>query len=353
MAGVRGDLNADVGVASAHAWLQLDMIFCWCRASGSRSTSTSASRSRCSAAALLDRVQRLAEGTTPWRSRARPPSTSGSCRPSTCDLGPYTWGDNPAEIGPTVTRSAWSARRSTRTRRGRRCCRWTATCWPASAGSRSRASWPTRSPRWRSPSRGCRSRPHIDRIGSAGVTANRVNLGVASPAPARRPRSRPSPRRSRRGSSSRSKGRRCSAAPASTTCRVAAGSAPRRPRCRAPHQPVTSAGTRTSAATTTRAPVPEFDPAMFAAVMVDHSVVGRAVAERENPYLPRPRRSTPTRRRKVSVLGGRRRHRAPRRRRRRRARRPRRHDRYRGGGWPTPSTGVGAGQVDAVSVGVM
>ena len=29
MAGVRGDLNADVGVASAHAWLQLDMIFRW------------------------------------------------------------------------------------------------------------------------------------------------------------------------------------------------------------------------------------------------------------------------------------------------------------------------------------
>lgn len=29
MAGVRGDLNADIGVASAHAWLQLDMIFYW------------------------------------------------------------------------------------------------------------------------------------------------------------------------------------------------------------------------------------------------------------------------------------------------------------------------------------
>ena len=72
------------------------------------------------------------------------------------------------EEGPAHHRPA---RRSHRSRRGRRSCPSTATCWSASAGSRTPASWPTRSPPSRSPSRSLRWR----------------RTSTASAAPAERP----------------------------------------------------------------------------------------------------------------------------------------------------------------------
>ena len=132
------------------------------RASGSRSTSTSASTIEvfgCSFASItfkgIARGHHAVDG-----SRARRPSTSGSCRRSTSTSVPYEWGDPPPTL-PATARPADA--RAAGAQRGRGveggACRSTATCSPASPASRSRVSSPTRSPRSRSPSRGCRSRP--------------------------------------------------------------------------------------------------------------------------------------------------------------------------------------------------
>jgi hypothetical protein len=46
----------------------------------------------------------------------------------------------------------------------------------------------------------------------------------------------------------------------------------------------------------------QFDPAMFAETIANHSLVARAVAERENPYLSRMAKVNPNPAAKVSML---------------------------------------------------
>ena len=89
MAGVRGDLNADVGIASAHAWLQLDMIFRWVPRFGFEidlEFGIDIEVFGCSFASISFRARCRAPPR--GRSRAPRPSTSGSCPPSTCTSAP-------------------------------------------------------------------------------------------------------------------------------------------------------------------------------------------------------------------------------------------------------------------------
>jgi hypothetical protein len=143
---------------------------------------------------------------------------------------------------------------------------------------------------------------HIDRIGSAGVTANRVNLGLAT----------------------------TSAGPVGAVSTVTAPFSPGQflalngeaLLARSGFDDLPS-GCRVGAATT---PVSgtavaddvrwhtyfrdedqgslllDFDPLMFAEVLVDHSLVGRTITDRENPYLSRAAKVNPNPATKVSVL---------------------------------------------------
>lgn len=84
MAGIRGDLNADVGVATAHAWLQLDMIFYWVPRfafSIELDFGIDIEVFGCSFASIS--FHGTCRAPRPGRSRAPRRSTSGSCRPST------------------------------------------------------------------------------------------------------------------------------------------------------------------------------------------------------------------------------------------------------------------------------
>lgn len=302
MAGVRGDLNADVGVASAHAWLQLDMIFRWTpRFSFAIDLDFGIEIEvfGCSFASIT--FKGVLEGTTPWRVEGTATVDVWWLPTFHLHLGPFTWGDAPPAIAPAtnplaLVREALSEPES-----------WKAlmpldgdllaslgkvdvnglVAHPLAALEVTQSRLPLET--------------HIDRIGSAGVTANRVNLGLAT----------------------------TSAGPASAVSTVTAPFSPGQflalegeaLLARSGFDDLPS-GCRIGAATT---PVsgtlaqgdvrwhtffrdePDsvllaFNPAMYADVLVDHSLVGRAVAERENPYLPRTDKVSPKPEAKVSVL---------------------------------------------------
>jgi hypothetical protein len=288
MAGVRGDLNADVGVASAHAWLQLDMIFYWVPRFGfavDLDIGISIEVFGCSFASI--NFKGALEGTTPWKIEGKAVVDVWFLPTFNLDLGPYTWGDIPPPIEApksplAVVQQALSEREA-----------WKAVmpldgdllaglgrveveglvAHPLAALEVTQSRLPLET--------------HIDRIGSAGVTANRVNLGLAT----------------------------TTAGPVSAVSTVTAPFAPGQflalngeaLLARSGFDDLSS-GCRIGAATTPVSGTSEhgdvmwhtyfrdegqgsvdstFDPKMFAATLVAHGLVGRAIAERENPYLPR------------------------------------------------------------------
>jgi hypothetical protein len=303
MAGVRGDLSADVGIASAHAWLQLDMIFRWTPRFGfaiDLELGIEIDVFGCSFAEILFRGS--LEGTTPWKVQGTATVDVWFLPTFHFDLGPITWGESPTPIEPSknplsIVAAALAAPEA-----------WKAimpldgdllailgrvenveglVAHPLAALEVTQSRLPLET--------------HIDRIGSAGVTAHRVNLGLAT----------------------------TSAGPASAVSTVTAPFSPGQflalegeaLLARSGFDDLPS-GCRVGAATTPVSGTPthadvrwhtyfrdeedpidmSFNPAMFAEIIANQSLVGRVVAERENPYLSRMAKVNPSPTAKVSVL---------------------------------------------------
>lgn len=103
MAGVRGDFSADIGVASAKAWLQLDMIFRWAPRFGFAIDIKVGVEIRvfgCSFASI--RFEGSLEGTRPWRIEGTATVDVWWCPTFDFDLGPITWGQDAVERPPAV-----------------------------------------------------------------------------------------------------------------------------------------------------------------------------------------------------------------------------------------------------------
>ncbi len=303
MAGVRGDLNADVGVASAHAWLQLDMIFRWVPRFGFAivlELGIEIEVFGCSFASIS--FHGSLEGTTPWKVEGKATVDVWFLPTFHFDLGPYTWGDSPPALEPAVSpiavvKQALDAPEA-----------WKAVlpldgdllvslgrvesddllAHPLAALEVTQSRIPLET--------------HIDRLGSTGVTANRVNLGLAT----------------------------TSAGPAGSVSTVTAPFAPGQflaltgeallarsgfddlpAGCRigAASTPVSGAASRADLTWHTYFRDADadhveakFDPKMFASVLVEQSLVGRLVAERENPYVSRAAKVNPNPNGMVKVL---------------------------------------------------
>lgn len=181
MAGVRGDLSADIGVASAHAWLQLDMIFRWVPRFGfaiDLDLGIEIKVFGCSFASIS--FKGSLEGTRPWKVVGTATVDVWFLPTFDFDLGPITWGEPAEEIAPKVSplalvRDALNEPEA-----------WKAilpadgdqlavlgriedpgmVAHPLSALEVTQSRVPLETP--------------IERIGSAGVTAHRVALGLAT-----------------------------------------------------------------------------------------------------------------------------------------------------------------------------
>ncbi len=302
MAGVRGDLNADVGIASAHAWLQLDMIFRWSPRFGFAIDLEFGIEIEVFGASFASISFRgTLEGTTPWRIEGKATVDVWFLPTFHLKIGPFTWGDSPPAIAPAVSPLALVAEAMSAPEA------WKALLpldgdllatlgradvqglvgHPLAALEVTQSRLPLET--------------HIDRIGSAGVTANRVGMGLAT----------------------------TSAGPADAVSTVRAPFSPgqflalegEKLLARSGFDDLPS-GCRIGAATTPVAGTAShaeirwhtyfrdeqesellrFDPRMFTEMLVDHSLVGRHVAERENPYLARAAKVDPDPSRTVSVL---------------------------------------------------
>ena len=306
MAGVRGDLNADVGVASAHAWLQLDMIFRWAPRFGfaiDLDFGIDIEVFGCSFASIT--FKGVLEGTTPWKIEGTATVDVWFLPTFHLHLGPYGWGEPEPALEQAKSPLEFVAQALNEPEA------WKAVmpldgdvlvslgpvaaeglvAHPLAALEITQSRLPLET--------------HIDRIGSAAVTAHRVNLGLAS----------------------------TSAGPASAVSTVKAPFSPGQflalegeaLLARSGFDDLPS-GCRVGAATTpvhgTQTPevkvlwhtyfrdqdegatVSKFDPRMYADTLVEHSLVARAVAMRENPYVPRTDKVNPDPATKVSVLPG-------------------------------------------------
>lgn len=289
MAGVRGDLSADIGVASAKAWLQLDMIFRWVPRFGfaiDLDLGVEIKVFGCSFASIS--FKGFLEGTTPWKVEGTATVDVWWLPTFHFDLGPYTWGDNPAEIPPAAKPLALVTEALSEPEA------WKALL-PADGDQLAVLG--------RIEGEGLLAHPlaalevtqsrlpletHIDRVGSAGVNAHRVALGLAQ----------------------------TSAGPAAAVSTVTAPFAPGQFLKLEGDQLLARggfddypSGCRIAAATTpTHGPaVPDdvrwhtwfrdedadpmlgqaFDFGDLGAVFVEHGIPARRLAERENPYLPR------------------------------------------------------------------
>lgn len=288
MAGVRGDFKADVGVAKGHAWVQLDMIFRWVPRFGF--------------AVDLDlgidievfgfsfakiQFKGSLEGTTPWKVQGTATIDVWFMPTFDFDLGPVTWGGSEPQIEKakdplSIARDALSAVEA-----------WKAVmpldgdvlvvldrvddlgpvAHPLASLEVTQSQVPLET--------------HIDRIGSATVTAHRVHMGLPT----------------------------TSAGPAGAVSTVRAPFAPGQFLALSGEQLLARAGfddlpsgCRIGAATipTVGTVTPGtvnwhtyfsgidagsagylFDLTMFADVFVSHSLVGRAVVDRSNPYMTR------------------------------------------------------------------
>lgn len=302
MAGVRGDFKADVGVAKACAWLQLDMIFRWTPRFGfaiDLDLGIQIEVFGCSFANIS--FKGSLEGTKPWKVQGTATVDVWFLPTFHFDLGPHMWGESPPPVESaknplTLAQQALSEPQA-----------WSAVmpldgdvlvslapvegdgllAHPLSALEIAQSKVPLET--------------HLDRIGSASVTAHRVNMGLAT----------------------------TSAGPASAVSTVHAPFSPGQflalegeaLLARSGFDDLPS-GCRVGAATTPVSGTTSagdvrwhtyfrdhddvdgqvFDPKLYGHVLVEHSLVNRAVSERENPYLPRVEKVTAKPGSKVSVL---------------------------------------------------
>jgi hypothetical protein len=296
MAGVRGDFKADIGVASARAWLQLDMIFVWVPHFGfavDLDLGIAIEVFGHSFASI--QFKGSLEGTTPWKVEGKATVDVWFLPTFHFDLGPITWGDQPPSVEPAksplaLVREAMSEKEA-----------WKAmmpldgdllaglaqvdgdglVAHPLAALEITQSRIPLET--------------HIDHIGSAGVTAHRVTMGLATTsagtAAAVSTVTAPfSPGQfltlegeallARSGFDQMPSGCRVAAA----TVPVAGKSEPADVRWHTyfreqdqEHEPVAQA----------------FDPRMFTAVIASLSPAGSAIEDRENPYLSRPQKVNP------------------------------------------------------------
>ncbi|HWH95694.1 MAG TPA: DUF6603 domain-containing protein [Baekduia sp.] len=304
MAGVRGDLNADVGVASAHAWLQLDMIFRWVPRFGfaiNLEFGIDIEVFGCSFASIS--FKGSLEGTAPWKIEGTATVDVWFLPTFHLHLGPYEWGDPPPPIAASASPLSLVAEALTEEEA------WKAVmpldgdmlvalaraqdvvgliAHPLAALEITQSRLPLET--------------HVDRIGSAGVTAHRVTMGLAT----------------------------TSAGPAGAVSTVNAPFSPGQflklegeaLLARSGFDDLPS-GCRVGAATTpvsgtavhadvhwhtffreedTPSVDMTFDPHMFNDILVDQSLVGRLVAERENPYMSRVQQVSPDPGATVTVL---------------------------------------------------
>jgi len=302
MAGVRGDLNADIGVASAHAWLQLDMIFRWAPRFGFAidiDLGIEIEVFGCSFATIS--FKGSLEGTTPWLIQGTATVDVWFLPTFHLNLGPYSWGDSPppvasAESPLTIVSEALSEREA-----------WKAimpldgdllvslghadvdglVAHPLAALEITQSRLPLET--------------HIDRIGSAGVTANRVNLGLpttsAGPVGAVSTVRAPfSPGQflaldgeallARSGFDDLPSGCRVGAATTPIFGPSKSGQVRWHTYFRDEHHDKTDM---------------YFDPGMFTTMLIDQSLAGQVVAQRENPYVPRAATVNPNPAAKISV----------------------------------------------------
>jgi hypothetical protein len=303
MAGVRGDLTADVGVASAHAWLQLDMIFRWVPRFGFAidvDLGIEIEVFGCSFASIT--FTGSLEGTTPWKIQGKATVDVWFLPTFHFHLGPYTWGDSPPAIEESKNplmlvqaalseQEAWKA---VMPLDGDRLVSLGRVDIPGLLAHPLAALEITQS---RIP-----LETHIDRIGSAGVTANRVAMGLAT----------------------------TSAGPAAAVSTVKAPFSPGQFQAlegeallaRSGFDDLPS-GCRVAAATTPVAGTAVlgdvrwhtffrdedagsvesgFNPRMFNELIIAQSLVGRTVSERENPYMSRNSKVNPNPVVPISIL---------------------------------------------------
>ncbi len=303
MAGVRGDLTADIGVASAHAWLQLDMIFFWVPRFGfavDLDLGISIEVFGHSFAEIS--FKGSLEGTTPWKVEGRATIDVWWLPTFHFTLDPVTWGDPPPAVASSKSplalveaalaqKEAWKAvmpldgdllvTLGTADVDG-------LVAHPLAALEVTQSQIPLET--------------HIDRIGSSGVTAHRVNLGLATtssgPAGAVSTVTAPFAPGQFLQLSGESLLARAGFDALPSGCRVAAATTP-----------VSGQEVRDEVRWHTyfRGDDPPltnqtFRPSMFADVFVGHSLVGRALSERENPYLSRTEQVSPQSDLKVSML---------------------------------------------------
>jgi hypothetical protein len=305
MAGVRGDFSADIGVASAKAWLQLDMIFRWVPRFGfaiDLRLGIDIKVFGCSFASI--RFSGTLEGTRPWRIEGTATVDVWWLPTFDFDLGPITWGQGAVEKPPAAQplalvqealeqEDAWKALLPHHGDQlavfGRIEGDDELLAHPLAALEVTQSRLPLET--------------HIDRVGSADVTAHRVAMGLpttsAGPVAAVSTVTAPfAPGQflalegdqllARSGFDDYPSG-----------CRVAAATTPT-------HGPAVDDDVRwhTWFREEELAPIDgmRFDFAELAPVLLDHGIPARRLVERENPYFGRVDHSAAVTSPAVSVL---------------------------------------------------
>lgn len=304
MAGVKGDFKADVEVASAHAWISLDMIFYWVPRFGfaiDLEIGLDIEVFGCSFASVS--FKGSLQGTRPWSIEGTATIDVWFLPTFHFDLGPVTWGDPPPPLESSTSplaiveqalaeKDSWKARLPLD---GDLLASLAAVdpstdevlAHPLAVLEVTQSRLPLET--------------HVERVGSSGLTANRVNLGLptigASAAAAVSTVTAPFSPGQFLGLRDEALLAQSGFAQLPSGCAISAATTPVH-------------GTTTSDTVQWHTYFPgedepvrlSFDPAMFAEVMVEHSAVARVVAERENPYLPRTTKVRPGLDHQVSIL---------------------------------------------------
>ncbi|GAB3442622.1 hypothetical protein GCM10027517_19940 [Phycicoccus ginsengisoli] len=304
MAGVKGDFKADVAVASAHAWLSLDMIFYWVPRFGfaiDLEIGLDIEVFGCSFASVS--FKGSLQGTKPWSIEGTATIDVWFLPTFHFDLGPVTWGDPPPPLEASTSplalvqqglqdKDAWKARQPLD---GDLLASLAAVdasadqvlAHPLAVLEVTQSRLPLET--------------HVERVGSSGLTANRVNLGLPTVGglPANAVSTVTAPFSPGQFLALRDEALLAQSgfAQLPSGCAVSAATTP------VHGTPQSDTVRWHTYFPGEEAPVTlDFDPRMFADVMVAHSLVGRLVEDRDNPYLSRVEKVRPDADRKVSVL---------------------------------------------------